>query len=107
MPQHKRLSLAEIAKQDQVPVSPPAQMETPREVRTPRTQAAPESRRAPDTSEKRNRKSDFVKISVTLPPDMHETLQELSHTRRKRREPHMISDLVREALAGWLPKHNR
>jgi len=55
----------------------------------------------------RNPKSDFVKMSVTVPPDMHEQLMELSRARRKAKQPYMISELVREALAGWLPSGPR
>ncbi len=105
MAPRKRLSLAEIAKQDKNTTTPPAQSEAPlRAVQAPVATASRQPQQAPPVvSEIRNRKSDFVKISVTLPPEMHEVLQDLSHARRKRKERHMISDLVREALASWLP----
>lgn len=101
----KRLSLAEIAKQEQNTTTPQVQSEASfRAVQAPVATASRQPQQATSVvSEIRNRKSDFVKISVTLPPEMHEALQDLSHARRKRKEHHMISDLVREALAGWLP----
>jgi len=103
MASRKRLSLAEIAKQENNTTAPSG---APlRAVQAPAVTASPQ-RQVPSSavSETRNRKSDFVKISATLPPEMHEALQDLSHARRKRKERHMISDLVREALASWLPK---
>lgn len=53
-------------------------------------------------SDSRNPKSDFVKVSVTLPPEIHESLLDISRQRRRAKQPYMISDLVREALAQWL-----
>jgi len=111
----KRPSLADFARQEGIGVSKPEQpkpkaksrpvkgaaeakrVESP--VRTAKAKLAP----APSPkSETRNPKSDFVKVSVTLPPELHEKLLDLSRERRKRKQPYMISDLVREALAGWM-----
>lgn len=101
MAQRKRLSLAEIARQEE---TPPTTSGSDTPLRAVKPQAEDRSEATPASMpETRNRKSDFVKISVTLPPDMHEALQDLSHARRKRKERHMISDIVREALASWLP----
>ena len=105
MVSHKRLSLADIAKEEQAPTAPVAAPVTSIHALAPTS--AP-TREKPPTSPAeqsiRNPKSDFVKVSVTLPPEMHDALQELSHARRKRKERYMVSDLVREALTAWLPR---
>lgn len=53
-------------------------------------------------NETRNLKSDFIKLSVTLPPAMFEKLQGLSLKRRCNKEPYTMSQLVRESLAAYL-----
>jgi hypothetical protein len=104
MASHKRLSLADIAKEEQNTPAPVAAPGAPiRTIASTTVPARDEPRRALGAQPVRNPKSDFVKVSITLPPDMHDALQELSHGRRKRKERYMVSDLVREALAAWLP----
>ena len=49
-------------------------------------------------------KSHYQKISITIPPEMFFDLEDLSRLRRRSKEPFSMSDLVREALAQWLPK---
>ena len=49
-------------------------------------------------------RSDFVKATITLPPEMHEHLLDISRERRRNKEPYTISALVREALEHWLKK---
>ena len=49
-------------------------------------------------------KSHYQKVTITLSPAMFYDLDDLARARRRREEPFHISDLVREALASWLPK---
>jgi hypothetical protein len=49
----------------------------------------------------------YKKLSVTLPPEMFFDLDDVARTRRRREQPFTISELIREALAGWLPKQKR
>lgn len=55
------------------------------------------------SSRTHNSKSDFIKMSVTVPPEMFEALQAISMQRRREKQPHTMSNLVREAVARWLP----
>jgi len=42
-----------------------------------------------------------------MPPEMFDQLEDLARARRKRKQPHMVSDLVREAIARWLPEQSK
>ncbi len=53
-------------------------------------------------SDNRINKSDFEKLSITLPPQLFDAVEELSRTRRRQREPFTYSAIVREALAQYL-----
>lgn len=104
---NKRRSLAELMKEDQgeaVPSAPVLEaVATPEPVaKVIEKPKAVVSEPAPK-AEKRFPKSDFVKMSVTVPPDMFEQLQDLSRARRRAKEPYTMSDLVRDALVQWLP----
>jgi hypothetical protein len=104
---NKRRSLAELLKQDdgdvvtEAPVLEAVAQPKPQPVviKAP----AAEAKSPIQNEEKRFPKSDFVKMSVTVPPEMFEQLQDLSRTRRRAKEPYTMSDLVRDALASWLP----
>ena len=99
----KRRSLAELIREDQAQKSPPA---------PPVAEVAPvvdvppapvlEPEKVKVISEVRNPKSDFIKMSVTVPPDMFDALQDLSRERRRAKKPYTMSDLVREAVGHWL-----
>jgi hypothetical protein len=54
-------------------------------------------------SEKRNLKSDFVKMSITVDPELFEELQNLSRSRRKQKQEFTFSGIVRDALKQYLP----
>lgn len=108
----KRVSLAELIKQDEVSApsgknSAPAPVAAaPKPTRpTEQAQARPELKVAPAPVENepgfRNTKSDFVKVSVTLPPEMFDTLQDLSRERRKAKQEFTMSALIREAVEAW------
>jgi hypothetical protein len=47
-------------------------------------------------------KSDYVRLSVTLPPDIFDRLQMISINRRRRKEPYTFCHLVREAVQEWI-----
>ena len=47
-------------------------------------------------------KADYVRLSVTLPPDLFDRLQMLSIARRRRKEPYTFCHLVREAIQDWI-----
>jgi len=53
-------------------------------------------------SEKVNPKSDFIKISVTLSPDQFYALEEKRLKRRREKQPHTMSELVRESVHLYL-----
>ena len=106
----KRRSLAELIREDQAqkePAPKAAVAEVPPapvvEVKAvPVTPPALNTEKVKVISEVRNPKSDFIKMSVTVPPDMFDALQDLSRARRRAKEPYTMSDLVREAVGSWL-----
>jgi hypothetical protein len=48
--------------------------------------------------------ADMTKMSILVPTDMFETLQDLSRSRRRAKQPFKLTELAREALSSWLPK---
>ena len=104
---NKRRSLAEMLKEDQVETVQPAPVleavAQPEPVAKVIKKPAPVVEKPVEQAEKRFPKSDFVKMSVTVPPDIFEQLQDLSRARRRAKEPYTMSDLVRDALVNWLP----
>ena len=99
----KRRSLAELIREDQAEKSPQT---APVVDVVPVAEIKPAQVREPENakviSEVRNPKSDFIKMSVTVPPDMFDALQDLSRERRRAKKPYTMSDLVREAVGSWL-----
>ena len=92
----KRKSLAELHQEDQ------------RSAQTAgRTTMSPPPEQQPETlnsiSEKRNPKSDFVKMSITVEPELFEELQNLSQKRRKQKKEFTFSGIIRDALKQYLP----
>ena len=104
---NKRRSLAEMLKEDQGETVQPAPVleavAQPEPVAKVIKKPAPVVEKPVEQAEKRFPKSDFVKMSVTVPPDIFEQLQDLSRARRRAKEPYTMSDLVRDALVNWLP----
>ena len=104
---NKRRSLAEMLKEDQGETVKPAPVleavAQPDPVAKVIKKPAPVVEKPVEQAEKRFPKSDFVKMSVTVPPDIFEQLQDLSRARRRAKEPYTMSDLVRDALVNWLP----
>ena len=106
----KRRSLAELMKEDQGEAVQPAPVleavAQPELVAKVIKKPKPVVQDPIPKAEKRFPKSDFVKMSVTVPPEMFEQLQDLSRTRRRAKEPYTMSDLVRDALVQWLPEQD-
>lgn len=55
-------------------------------------------------SEKIFPKSEFVKMSITVEPDIFEAIEDLSRQRRRSKEPFTFSAIVRDALREYLSK---
>ena len=66
-----------------------------------------ELQKEPATSTKRADKSDYVRLSVTLPPELFERLQSLSLTKRRAKEPYTFCHLARQAIAEWLDQQEQ
>ena len=47
-------------------------------------------------------KADYVRLSVTLPPDLFDRLQMVSIKRRRQKESYTFCHLVREAIQEWI-----
>jgi hypothetical protein len=93
----KRKSLAEIHHEDQAitqghgrPFMPPPQP------------AQPET--ANVIYEKRNAKSDFIKMSITVEPELFEAIQTLSQERRKLKQEFTFSAIIRDSLKQYLAR---
>lgn len=93
----KRKSLAELHHEDQAALQTPGRPFMPPPA--PTVQQA-----APIISEKRNPKSDFVKMSITVEPELFEAVQAVSRTRRKQKQEFTFSAIIRDALKHYLPK---
>ena len=52
--------------------------------------------------EKRNTKSDFVKMSITVEPELFDAVQTLSLQRRRQKEEFTFSAIIRDALKLYL-----
>ena len=96
----KRRSLADLIKEDAdhgttsvVPIR--AKTEEPLKVQNTEEPAT-------TPTEIRNPKSDFIKMSITVPPEMFEDLQDASRRRRRAKKSYTMSDLVRDAIGDWL-----
>lgn len=50
-------------------------------------------------------KSDYVKMSITIEPDLFESVDDLSRKRRRRKEKYTYSDIVRDALKEYFRNH--
>jgi len=92
----KRKSLAELHQEDQAtlrhsgrPFMPPPQ-------------PTPQPELASTISDKRNTKSDFVKMSITVEPELFDAVQALSLQRRKQKEEFTFSAIIRDSLKLYL-----
>jgi hypothetical protein len=57
-------------------------------------------------SDKGISKSEFVKMSITIEPELFDNVDDLSRQRRRRKEPYSYSEIVREALKEYFGKNN-
>lgn len=93
----QRISLAELHQEDQRSVQTTARP----------LMSAPLPEQQPiilnSISEKRNPKSDFIKMSITVEPELFEAVQNLSRTRRKQKQEFTFSAIIRDALKAYLP----
>lgn len=92
----KRKPLAELHREDQ------ATLQTPARPFMPPLAATQQQETTNTTSEKRNTKSDFVKMSITVEPELFEEIQSLSRTRRKQKQEFTFSAIIRDALKQYL-----
>jgi len=90
----KRKSLAELHHEDQTALQNPGRPFMPP---PPPTQVA-----ASNNYEKRNPKSDFVKMSITVEPELFEAIQTISKARRKQKQEFTFSAIIRDALKQYL-----
>lgn len=92
----KRKSLAELHQEDQTARQTPGRPFMP-----PPAPTQP-SEPAFNIYEKRNLKSDFVKMSITVEPELFEAIQNLSKLRRKQKQEFTFSGIIRDALKQYL-----
>ena len=70
--------------------------------RTPAAPSPPPPPRAEPTSPKKPSKSDYIRLSITVPPDMFERLQAISLERRRAKQAYTFCHLARQAMLEWL-----
>jgi len=58
-----------------------------------------------NNSDKIINKSEFIKMSITIEPDLFEVVDELSRQRRKRKEAYSYSVIIRDALKEYFGKN--
>lgn len=92
----KRKSLAELHHEDQ------AYLENPGRPFMPPPAPTQQHEIVNTISEKRNTKSDFVKMSITVEPELFEEIQKLSSNRRKQKQEFTFSAIIRDALKQYL-----
>ena len=90
----KRKSLAELHQEDQAIIQTPGRPFMP--------PLLPSSQTQDTNSEKRNPKSDFVKMSITVEPDLFEAIQNLSRIRRSGKQEFTFSAIIRDALKQYM-----
>lgn len=93
----KRKSLAELHHEDQTALQHPGRPFMPP------PQPTPQPETINNISDKRNAKSDFIKMSITVEPELFEAVQALSQQRRKQKEEFTFSAIIRDALKQYLP----
>jgi len=89
----KRKSLAELQQEDEVVLKPQS--------------TAPvinNSEIVNNNNYKINTKSEFVKMSITVEPEIFDAIEEISRVRRRGKQPFTFSAIVRDALKEYLDK---
>lgn len=92
----KRKSLAELQREE-------LQQEAPAK---PTLAPPPRTELINSFSDKRNNKSDFVKMSITVEPELFDAVQNLSLQRRRQKEEFTFSAIIRDALKLYLNQAN-
>lgn len=96
----KRKSLAELQIEDEMLAKAP-------ETKAVGTSSAPQKRNHRTSNKKSEKifpKSEFIKMSITVEPDIFEAIEDLSRQRRRSKEPFTFSAIVRDALREYLSK---
>lgn len=99
----RRPSLMDILEEEHdaalQPVSPPEKKELPTLETTSAFEVEP-------ASEKFN-KADYIRLSITVPPDMFERIQHISLQRRREKQPYTFCHLARQAILEWLDQQEK
>lgn len=96
----KRKSLAELQMEDEMLAKVP-------ETKAAGTAPAPQKQNGKASNRKSEKiipKSEFVKMSITVEPDIFEAIEDLSRQRRRSKESFTFSAIVRDALREYLSK---
>lgn len=94
----KRKSLAELQMEDEMLAkAPETESVKASSAQDKETNAPPDIK-----SEKIFPKSEFIKMSITVEPDIFEAIEDLSRQRRRSKEPFTFSAIVRDALREYL-----
>src|SRR5690242_5610126 len=96
----KRKSLAELQQEDEMLAS--ALGAEPAKAAP--AQKKPTQKAINNKSEKIFLKSEFIKMSITVEPDIFEAVEDLSRQRRRNKQPFTFSAIVRDALKEYLSK---
>lgn len=101
----RRPSLMDILEEEQAnpPATAPVSTPAPVSDHAPVTAHAPVAEPAPLHAPKPN-KADYIRLSITVPPDMFERLQAVSLERRRAKEPYTFCHLARQAMLEWLDR---
>lgn len=96
----KRKSLAELQMEDEMLAKAPEN----KSVKASSAQEKETIVTSDINSEKIFPKSEFIKMSITVEPDIFEAIEDLSRQRRRSKEPFTFSAIVRDALREYLSK---
>lgn len=97
----KRKSLAELHHEDQALAQTSGRPFMPPPLQTAH---APQPEILNNISDVRNKKSEFVKMSITVEPELFEEIQTLSRSRRKQKQEFTFSAIIRDALKLYLQR---
>ena len=93
----KRKSLTELQLEDDMKATGVAPV-------TPQAKQVKTSEKVNPKSEIIIPKSEFIKMSITVEPEIFDAVEDLSRKRRRSGQPYTFSAIVRDALKGYLTK---